>query len=113
MQIATRKVYDVLGVEVTGRLDSRTAGEAGDRVAQIAAGPDKQVVLNLGGLTYCSSAGLRVILRLAKLLQANGGVLKICDARDEVALVLETSGFDSLLSTYPAEKDAVAAFAAG
>ena len=73
MQIETRKVYDVLVADMRGSLDSRTAGEAGDRMVAIAQGTDRLVALNLAGLDYVSSAGMRVILQAAKLLQAKIG----------------------------------------
>jgi anti-anti-sigma factor len=110
MQIETRKVYDTLVVEMSGHLDSRTAGDAGDRMVAIAQGTDRHVVLNLAKLDYVSSAGLRVILQAAKLLQAKHGKLTICSAAGSVKTVLETAGFDSLLNTYATEKEAVAAF---
>ncbi|TDG13222.1 anti-sigma factor antagonist [Paracraurococcus ruber] len=110
MQIETRKVYDVLVVDIAGRLDSRSAGEGGDRLAAIAQGPDRKVVLNLAAMEYVSSAGLRALLRCAKLLQAHGGALRLCAANAMVADVLESSGFNSLLQVHAAEKDAVAAF---
>jgi anti-anti-sigma factor len=113
MQIATRKVYDVLVVEMAGRLDSRTAGDAGDRLTAIAQGPDKQVVLNLEKLDYVSSAGLRAILVCAKLLQNGRGQLNISNANGNVAIVLETTGLASLIRAFPTEKDAVAAFSRG
>jgi anti-anti-sigma factor len=109
MQIETRKVYDTLVIEMSGRLDSRTAGDAGDRMVAIAQGTDRRVVLNLEKLHYVSSAGLRVILQAAKLLQAKNGKLTICSASGSVRTVLETAGFNSLLNTYDTEKEAVAA----
>jgi anti-anti-sigma factor len=59
-----------------------------------------------------SSAGLRVILRAAKLLQENGGELKICNARGGVRDVLEVWNFHSLIKVYETEKEAFAAFLA-
>jgi anti-anti-sigma factor len=112
MQIETRKVHDVLVVDMSGRLDSRTAGDAGDRMVAIAQGADRHVVLNLSKLDYVSSAGLRVILQAAKLLQVNHGKLTICSAGGSIKTVLETAGFDSLLKMYDGEQDAVAAFSA-
>jgi len=109
MQIETRKVYDVLVADMRGSLDSRTAGEAGDRMVAIAQGTDRLVALNLAGLDYVSSAGMRVILQAAKLLQAKGGKLTLCNAAGNVKTALETSGFRSLLKMYDSEKDAVAA----
>ncbi len=113
MRIETRKIGDVLLVAMAGRLDSVTAGEAGDRLTEVAKGPDRQVVLGLSGLGYVSSAGLRAILLCAKLLQSHGGELRIGGATGHVLAVLDTSGFDSLLRLYPTEDAAVASFAAG
>ncbi len=110
MQIDTRKVYDVLVIDVAGRLDSRTAGDIADRMAALAQGPDKHVLLNIAKLEYLSSAGLRIILRTAKLLQGNRGELKICSPTPDVHSVLTTAGFDSLLKIYETEKHAFAAF---
>jgi anti-sigma B factor antagonist len=112
MKIETRKAYDVLVVDMSGRLDSHTSGEAGDRIVKIAQGEDKRVLLNLDQLDYVSSAGLRVIVTGAKLLQGHRGELKICNAKGGVKSVLETSGFHSLIKIYDTEKEAVAAFLA-
>jgi anti-sigma B factor antagonist len=112
MKIETRKVYDVLVVDMSGRLDSHSSGDAGDRIVEIAQGEDKRVLLNLAKLDYVTSAGLRVILRGAKLLEGRRGELKICNARDGVRTVLETSGFHSLIKVYDTEKEAYAAFLA-
>jgi anti-anti-sigma factor len=112
MKIATRKVYDVLVVDMSGRLDSHSSGDAGDRIVEIAEGEDKRVLLNLERLEFVSSAGLRVILRGAKLLEGHHGELKICNAGDGVRTVLETSGFNSLIKIYDTEKEAFSAFLA-
>jgi anti-sigma B factor antagonist len=110
MKIETRNVYDVLVVDMSGRLDSTSSGDAGDRIVDIAKGAHKRVLLNLEKLEYVSSAGLRVILRGAKLLQGNRGELKICNASGLVRNVLETSGFNSLIKIYDTEKEAFSAF---
>ena len=110
MKIETRKVYDVLVVDMSGRLDSHSSGDAGDRIVEIAQGEDKRVLLNLEQLEFVSSAGLRVILRGAKLLEGHHGELKICNAGDRVRTVLETSGFNSLIKIHDTEKEAFSAF---
>jgi anti-sigma B factor antagonist len=110
MNIETRKVYDVLVIDMSGKLNTKTAGDAGDRIVKIAQGEDKRVVLNLDKLDFMTSAGLRVILTGAKLLQGHRGELKICNAKGKVKRVLETSGFNSLIKIYDTEKEAVAAF---
>ena len=73
MEIQTRRVGDELVVDMVGRLDSRTAGPASTELNRIAQGGDRKVLLNVEGMEYVSSAGLRAILVAAKLLQVNGG----------------------------------------
>jgi anti-anti-sigma factor len=111
MEIQTRRVGDVLVVDMVGRLDSRTSGPASTELNQIAQGSDRKVVLNVEGLEYVSSAGLRAIMVAAKLLQVNRGAAKICRANPAVKHVMEVSGFNSLLHLYETENDALAAFA--
>ena len=110
MQIGTRDVYDILVVDMDGRLDTSTSGDAHDEMVRIAQSGTKKIVLNLDKLEYVSSAGLRVILTAAKLLQTATGEMKICHANGVVNEVLETSGFNHLINIYANEKDAVAAF---
>jgi anti-sigma B factor antagonist len=110
MKIEARNVDDVLVVDMSGTLDSTSSGEAGDRIVDIAKGEHRKVLLNLENVDYVSSAGLRVILRGAKLLQVNRGELKICNANTLVKSVLETSGFNSLIKVYNTEQDAYSAF---
>jgi anti-anti-sigma factor len=112
MKIETRRVSDVLVVDISGRLDSRSSGDAGDRIVNIVQGEHRRVLLNLEKLEYVSSAGLRVIIRGAKLLQTNRGELKICNARGAVRDALETSGFYSLIKIYDSEMEASSAFLA-
>ena len=112
MNIATRRVGNVLVAELSGRLDSHSSGDIGDRIVAIAQGTDSHVVLNLEKLAYVSSAGLRVILRGAKLLQTKSGELKICCATAQVKEALETSGFNSLIRLHDTEPEAIAAFSA-
>ncbi len=110
MEISTREAYGVQIVDMKGRLDSRTAGPSSDKLVQIAKGDNKQVLINLGELEFITSAGLRVLLVAAKLLQNSGGALKLCNANEMVQQVLETSGFNSLLHLYPTEADAIKSF---
>jgi len=63
----------------------------------IVQGEHKRVVFNLEKVDFVSSAGLRVIIRGAKMLQVHRGELKICNARSGVRSALEMSGFNSLI----------------
>jgi anti-anti-sigma factor len=110
VKIDTRRVYGVLLVDISGRLNSSAADDAEDRIVNVAQGEDKFILLNLEKLEYVTSAGLRVILRGARLLQENLGELKICNARGAVKDALEMFGFHTLLKVYDSEKEALSAF---
>jgi anti-anti-sigma factor len=110
MEIHTRRVKDVLVADLTGRLESRTAGPASTELNQIVQAGDRKVLLNVAGLEYISSAGLRAIHVAAKLLHVHGGTLKICQANTTVKQVMEVTGMSSLLHLYPTEAEALKAF---
>jgi anti-anti-sigma factor len=110
MEISTRQSYDVLIVDMAGRLDSKSSGYSYDEMVAIAQGDTQQVVVNLAKLDFITSAGLRVLLMASKLLKSRGGDLKLCNPNDLVKDVLETAGFDSLLHVYASETEAVKSF---
>src|SRR5262245_24145048 len=110
MQIKTRESYEVLVVDIEGKLDTSTSGYAYDEMVRIAKSGNKKILVNLKGLAYVSSAGLRVLLTAAKLLQTSGGQLKFCEPTDSVGQALAISGFNSLLSVHATEGDAIRSF---
>ena len=110
MQINTRESYEVLVVDIEGRLDTTTSGYGYDEMVRIAKGGNKKIVVNLKELEYVSSAGLRVLLTAAKLVQASGGQIKFCQPSDLVKQTLAVSGFNSLLSVYGSEGEAIKSF---
>jgi anti-anti-sigma factor len=110
MEITARHRGDILVLDMTGRLDTSTSGRAHDAIVDFANAKPKRVVLNLDKLNYVSSAGLRVILTLAKLLQSSSGEMKICHANGGVKEVLQTSGFSSLIKIVDDEKTAIASW---
>jgi len=110
MKISSRQIDGVVIVDMTGRLDAAAAGDGNDQLAQIIRGGQRNILVNLEKLEFISSAGLRVLLLAAKLLQQSGGKLKLCCANALVKDVLEMSGFTSLISLYATEGDAVASF---
>lgn len=111
MDIRTRQVGDVLVTDIVGRLDSRSAGFASATLNEIVQGGHPKIVLNLAGLDFVTSAGLRAILVAAKLLQAHDGAMTICCANAAVTQVMEFSGMHSLLKLYDTEDAACAACA--
>lgn len=110
MKISTRQIDDVVVVDMEGRLDAQAAGYGNDEMVRLVKGEQKDILVNLEKLEFITSAGLRVLLLAAKLLQQAGGKLKLCSANQFVKDVLEMSGFTSLISLYATEVEAVTSF---
>ena len=101
MEIETRQESGWTVVRVSGRLDTATAAEFETRGGELVAGGSSRLVLDLAGLEYVSSAGLRSVLATAKRARAAGGTLAIASLQGVTKEVFSISGFDSILPTFP------------
>lgn len=112
MNVIAEPKNGVLVVSLQGRLDSRTTGDFERAVMAHVTGPEgvHRVVMNLAGLDYISSIGLRVILVLAKKLSGLEGKLVLCDLKAHVLEVFTTSGFNQIIPITDSEADALKRF---
>ena len=99
----------VLVARTEDRLDGVNAREFQDALQGVIDDSDRAVVLDLGRLTYISSAGLRVILLVAKTLQRQDGNLAVCSLSGPVREVFKISGFDKIIQTHDSQAEAIAA----
>ena len=96
MTIEIKKNAGETLVELVGRLDTTTA-PALDKTINDDLGDTKHLVLDLKGLEYISSAGLRVLLGAQKKFQKIGS-MKLTNVREEVMEVFEMTGFADILT---------------
>ena len=82
---------------LNGRLTSANAPEV-EKIFTDVADRFNTVVLNLAGLEYTASSGLRIMLRLHQTMTKKGGSLQIKDASPMVMEVLEMTGMASYLT---------------
>jgi anti-anti-sigma factor len=87
-------------VGLTGRLDAVTAPELEEKLSRVIDEGSLDLVLNLSGLEYVSSAGLRIFLVAAKKLKAAKGDLCLAGLKDNIKEVIEISGFPSIMPCY-------------
>ena len=96
MTIEIKKNAKELTIELVGRLDTITAPVLEKTIADNAGGV-QSLVLDLKGLEYISSAGLRVLLGAQKKMQ-KVGEMKLTGVCDSVMEVLEMTGFADILT---------------
>ena len=82
-------------IKIVGRLDTTTA-PALDKAINEDIGDVKNLVLDVNGMEYISSAGLRVLLAAQKKMQKIGS-MKLTGVCEEVMEVFEMTGFADIL----------------
>ena len=83
-------------LKIIGRLDTSTAPELEAAVDGCIAGA-RELVLDCEALEYISSAGLRVILKTQKQMQAQGA-MKLIHVNDTIMEVFDITGFTDILT---------------
>lgn len=97
MNITKTVEGEKLTVALEGRLDTLTAPELEESLSSALEGI-KELVLDLSGLEYLSSAGLRVVLSTFKTVSAAEGKMTICNANEMVSKVFELTGFGNIVA---------------
>ena len=95
MTIEINKNAEATVIEIAGRLDTTTA-PALDKTINEDIGDTKNLVLDVKGMEYISSAGLRVLLSAQKKMQKIGS-MKVRNVCEEVMDVFEMTGFADIL----------------
>ncbi|MBO5945089.1 MAG: STAS domain-containing protein [Clostridia bacterium] len=96
MTIEIKRNAEETVIEIVGRLDTTTA-PALDKTINEDICDTKNLVLDIKGLEYISSAGLRVLLSAQKKMQKIG-TMKLTGVREEVMEVFEMTGFADILT---------------
>ena len=91
-----KTIYDAKTViAVAGRVDTTTAPEL---EAGLKLEGGETLVLDLSGVPYMSSAGLRCLLSAQKSLMAGGGSMTIVGIQPAVKEVLDITGMSGILT---------------
>lgn len=101
---------DILIVHIKGRLDSVSSPMAEKKVFDAINNGNGKILLELLGLTYISSAGMRMLLSTTKKIRSLSGKLCICNMTPNVLDVLKMSGFDHILDLHSTEDEALKHF---
>lgn len=96
MTVNYNREAEKLTVAIQGRLDTMTAPELEKNLGENLGGVT-ELVLDMTGLEYVSSAGLRVILKTQKLM-FNVGKMKLVGVNESVMEVFEITGFSEILN---------------
>jgi anti-sigma B factor antagonist len=98
-------------LHVTGDVDSKTYQDLEAKAGEVIGGGAKNILLDLSGVNFMGSAGLRAMHGISnKLKKSGGGQLKLLNPSDAVSRVMKTLGFDKYFDIHAKLDDALKAF---
>lgn len=76
-------------IEIGGRLDTHTYQDLDQKLAPVLASNVQSLVLDLAGLEYISSAGVRSVFKARKALSARGGKVLVVNPQPQIQKVFD------------------------
>lgn len=112
LMITTEHINTVLVVSLKGQINSSNASEIQAQLLEQVSDAECRWLVDFNGLEYISSAGLRVVLLLAKRIREHQGSLVLCHMQPHVYEVFEVSGFLTLLTVVDTRQQGLSLLAA-
>ena len=115
MELVSKRFADTVVLFPEGRIDHATAeqfkAELAPHLATCAEGRDR-VVIDMTGVEYISSVGLRVLMLASKQSKGQGCTLAVCGLQPVVREIFAISRFDLVLQVFPTLHETLAALSA-
>ena len=109
MEIASEILEDsITKIELTGRLDLQGNQSIEMKLTSLAATQKAGVVIDMSGVEFLASIGMRTLISNAKAQAHRGGEIVLCNLQPLVKDVLTTSGVDSIIQIFDDCDSAVA-----
>jgi anti-anti-sigma factor len=111
MDLMPKRYADTVVLAPTGRLDHSTSeafkAALTPHMARCAAGQDG-ILLDLAGVEYISSVGLRVLMLASKQAKAQGGSIAVAALQPAVKEIFDITRFTMVLDVFPSVRDGLA-----
>ncbi len=106
LNITIQRVGETLVVNLIGRFDGLGAGIFDEEITPLTP-VNKSLLLDFTQVKFLSSAGIRSLLTIHRVLHANGGGITLCGVDESCLKVLEISGLASRFPMYPSVDEAL------
>ena len=110
MEIKTQVYKRVVAVTVTGRVDSATAGDLEAALTGLSGEAGGNLILDLGGVDFLSSSGLRVLVTTLKNVRKTGGDVRLASPSQRAIDAINLAGLDVLFKVFPDREAAIASY---
>ena len=98
---------NVTCVRLTGRLDAPGADLIGPRFTTAVATMGRNAVIDLSGVSFLASMGMRLLISAARALHAKGSTLVLFGAQAPVQSVFDQAAFDQIVAIVADESAAL------
>ena len=90
---------ELIRVRLSGTLDSSGVGEVEDdlKLSVVRAGYQQSAIVDLSGVSYMTSEGLRLLISVSRLVKRKGAKFVLLKPQRTVAEVIQISGLSNLL----------------
>jgi anti-anti-sigma factor len=99
-------------INLSGRMDVKGTQEIDVKFSGMTAGQRNAIVVDMSGVDFLASIGIRSLLLNAKAVGLRGGKMVLLNPETSVAKVLQTAGIDTIVPIFndlEAAKQAVSA----
>lgn len=100
LELSTRPSGDRALVTVAGEVDLETAAQLGDHALAAVRDVSPHLVLDLSGVTFMDSTGLKVLLSIQRRAEVAQGSLAVVGTTRSVRRILTLTGLDQTFALY-------------
>ena len=111
IKIETDNQAGIMVLQVQGYIDTTTSPELERSLQSLLKQKSYQIVMDLGGVDYISSAGWGIFISEIKELREHGGDLKLARMSSDVSEVFELLEFSNILQSFQTVEEALKGFA--
>jgi anti-anti-sigma factor len=109
LELSTAPVADRAVVTVIGEVDLESASQLGDHALEALRDVSPNVALDLSGVTFMDSTGLKVLLSIQRRADLASGSFAIAGATRPVLKILALTGLDQTFAIYESLDELLAA----
>ncbi len=111
MELTSRQIADVTLIQIQGRIDQKTAKDFENALKphlnECLAGEYHKILMDLGGVDFMTSAGLRVLMIAARACDKQKGEIAVAALQPAIKEIFKISRFDLVLKIYPTVQSAL------
>ncbi len=110
MEVHRTLIQDVPVLSITGKIDALTSGDLEAALKALVSSSGTRAVVDMGGVEYMSSSGLRALVGALNMARHNQGDLALASLQPMVREVFEITGIKTFFPIFQNVDEAVKSF---